>query len=154
MLRHRWNGVQSENRPPLGDALVDLIHEPRIADALAHRLVRGLLAGLFADYGRLLRLLGSFPGVPGLSFQPVEFLKLQVTDVVEIPDRRFTPFLADAFQVVRDAWLGDGQMLADIGLAPALHVKRSDPTAPLKDCELLFSGRWHREPFCDSGHSL
>ena len=120
MLRERWKGIEPEDRPPLGNALVDLIQEPRVANLVAHRLL-GPRAGAFAiDCGRLRWFLRALPSVPSFPFQEIDLLQFLFAGLVEVPDTRFPPLLADLFQVIRNCRLPHAELLGDLGLSPVL----------------------------------
>jgi hypothetical protein len=84
----------------LGDALVDLVQEPRVADLISHGLA-GSLAGAFAVHCRRLRwFLGALPGVPGFPFQEIDLLQFQFAGVVEGPHARLAPLLPTLLEVL------------------------------------------------------
>jgi hypothetical protein len=127
LLRERWKGIEPEDRPPLGDALVDLVQETRIANLVAHGLLGPRAGAFIIDRGRLRWFLRSLPGVPGLPFQKIDLLQFQFAGLVEVADTRFPPLLANLFQVIRDRRLADPEMLGDLGLRPVLQVVSARP---------------------------
>jgi len=85
VLRKQGCHVQSQQRPPLGDAFVDLIQEPGIA-VLILQMLAGLLAGAFSgDHGRLGRFLGTLPGGPRFPFDPLQLEQFHLAGQVEVP---------------------------------------------------------------------
>jgi hypothetical protein len=115
--------IQTEDRAPLGNALLDHIQKARIADLVAHVLHAPLGGPLATDAGCLLGLLRTFPGSPGFTFDAVELLKFQVGGVVEVANHRVSPDFADRFQVDADRRLFDPDLFGDGHLGPALDVQ-------------------------------
>jgi hypothetical protein len=133
----------------LGDALVDLVQEPRVADLIAHRLAGPLTGPLAIDRCGLHRLLRALPGGPGLSFQEVDLLEFGFAGLVEIPNPRLAPQLAELFQVGGDCRLTDVEMLGDLGLRPVLQVEVRDLlAAAIEDVEVLVGLRRHDRTSC------
>jgi len=126
-MSHR---IQTEDRTPLGNTLLDHIQKARIAHLVAHVFYAPLGGPLATDAGSLLRLLRAIPGCPGFTFDAVELLKLQVGGVVEVADHRVSPDFADRFQVDADRRLFDPDLLSDGHLGPALDVQIGDLLPP------------------------
>lgn len=113
MFRLRSQDVQAQQRPALGDALVNDFEEPGISVSIGEGLAALGPGRVAYEHRGLLRLLGSFPGVPGLAFEQVELLELDGPGLVEVSDGRFTPLATDRVQVVPNRGLSDAELLAD-----------------------------------------
>ena len=76
--------------------------------------------GLAADDGRLGRLLGMFPGLPGLPLDQLQLGQHLGADQFDVLGGRFDPFLLNGLQVGRNGRLRDVQFFGDGRLRPAL----------------------------------
>jgi hypothetical protein len=93
--------------------------------------------------GGLRWLLGTFPGGPGLAFDPVNLLNLQFPRFVEITDRRRAPLSTNLVEVVGDRCLVDSELDRNLCLGPALQVKLRDLLTALKYLKMFSTADWH-----------
>jgi hypothetical protein len=143
-LIRQGGNVKTLQSPPLGNALVDGIQEPRVPVLVFQAAAHLAAVGLAADDGRLSWLLRALPGSPGLAFDPFQLGQLPGTDCLNVFDGRFAPLALDLLQVGRDGWLRDTQLLGDGRLRPALKREFGHLLAALEDGQLL---RWSRGHF-------
>jgi hypothetical protein len=112
--------VKSQQCPPGGNAFVDLLQEPRVADLVLHQPL-GILFGAAAFDPRLLgRFLRAIPGRPRFPFQSIDLLQLNRLKHVEVANARLAPIGIDTLQIPTDRCLGNLQLLCDRSLGPAL----------------------------------
>lgn len=72
---------------------MDHDQEPRVAVLIFHPLLLRRVRGVIAKLGGLGRLLAPLPGGPGFTFEPVQFLNLQLAYGIEIAQARLPPLL-------------------------------------------------------------
>jgi hypothetical protein len=81
--------IKPQQRPPLDNALMNLVQEPRIAILVGHRLPGPPVAAavpLPIDHGRLPRLLRPLPGLPRFPLNPLQLLQLEVAGRIKVPN--------------------------------------------------------------------